>query len=391
LRKHIRPKGRINTMKINTSYVIAGALLFVGAIWFIVNSSGGEDAPVGTTLAETQQDNATAIPTVQIRTLIAQEHPDVLELYGQTRANREVSVKAETAGAVVALGVSEGKRVARGDILCRQDVDARQAVVNQAKANLRSVESDLNAARVLADKGYQSQTRVIQFEAQLDGARATLEQAEIEADNVNIRAPFAGIWTRRDAQIGDYLSPGQSCGHLVDLSPLKLDVQLTQQQLGNIARDDAAEIILATGQTVQGKVTYVDAIADPGTRTFRTEIILPNEDGRLRAGVTGTVRLEAGRVDAHQLPSRVLTLNDEGDIGVRYVDNEDRVRFASVRTVDETPEGIWVTGLPERVRLIVEGQDFVDIGMIVDPNEGYGTNLQAQPLTGIASSSAQTQ
>jgi multidrug efflux system membrane fusion protein len=378
-------------MKINTSYVIAGALLFVGAIWFIVNSSGGEDAPVGTTLAETQQDSAKAIPTVQIRTLIAQEHPDVLELYGQTRANREVSVKAETAGAVVALGVSEGKRVARGDILCRQDVDARQAVVNQAKANLRSVESDLNAARVLADKGYQSQTRVIQFEAQLDGARATLEQAEIEADNVNIRAPFAGIWTRRDAQIGDYLSPGQSCGHLVDLSPLKLDVQLTQQQLGNIARDDAAEIILATGQTVQGKVTYVDAIADPGTRTFRTEIILPNEDGRLRAGVTGTVRLEAGRVDAHQLPSRVLTLNDEGDIGVRYVDNEDRVRFASLRTVDETPEGIWVTGLPERVRLIVEGQDFVDIGMIVDPNEGYGTNLQAQPLTGIASSSAQTQ
>ena len=238
---------------------------------------------------------------------------------------------------------------------------------------MRTIETDLNAARVLAEKGFQSATRVTAYEAQLDGARAALKQAEIEADNINIRAPFSGIWERQNAQIGDYLSPGMPCGLLVDLSPLKVNVQLTQAQIGNIKRGDQANIEFATGETRSGKVVFVEAKADSATRTFRTEIHVPNFDYVLKAGVTATVRISSGVTSAQRIPGRILTLADSGDVGVRYLDNRNIVRFAEVTTIDEDNDGMWVTGLPDDTRIIIEGQDFVSVGMEVVPEENYSS------------------
>jgi multidrug efflux system membrane fusion protein len=358
-------------MKLNTSYVIAGSLLVVGGIWFFVNNIG-EDAPLPISTPATVKAAARrAMPTVQVRSVSAVEHPNVLELYGQTQANREVSVKAETSGLVAQVLVREGDRVKKGQTLCRQDLNARGAQVDQAKASLRTIESDLNAARVLAEKGFQSSSRVTAFEAQLDGARAVLKQAEIEADNINIRAPFDGAWERQNAQVGDFLSPGMSCGLLVDLSPLKVNAQMDQTQISKVTLGDSAQIELATGQSVSGAIKFIEAKADPATRTFRVELHVPNASYTLKAGVTTTVRITSGLTSAQQIPGNILTLADNGDVGVRYVDAGNIVRFASVKTIDEDNNGLWVTGLPDRSRVIVEGQDFVSVGMEVDAEENY--------------------
>lgn len=359
-------------MKLNTSYIVAGSLVVLGLVWFIVNNIGEKEPFPVSTPATAKAEARSELPTVQVRRIRASQHPDILELYGQTQANREVAVKAETAGLVAQVLVSEGARVTKGQTLCRQDLNARQALVDQALANIRSIEADLNAARTLAEKGFQSQTRVTAIEAQLDGARAGLKQAEIEADNINIRAPFSGLWERQDAQIGDYLAPGMSCGLLVDLSPLKTNVQLTETQLSRISKGTAASIELATGQTVQGQVSFIESKAAPATRTFRAEIHVPNSDYALKSGVTATVRMTSGNTPAQQVPGNILTLADSGDIGVRYIDESDVVQFAVVKTIDEDKNGLWVTGLPDNTRIITEGQDFVSVGMQVDPNEISG-------------------
>jgi len=372
-------------MKFNTSYIIAGGLLLIGGIWFAINNSG-EAAPLPvSTPATVKEDARKTIPTVQVKRITASEHPNILDLYGQTRAAREVEVKAETASLVSAVNVVEGGRVKKGQILCRQDINARQALVDQAKANLRTIEADLNSARVLAEKGYQSQTRVMTFEAQLDGAKAALTQAEIELDNINIRAPFNGVWERQDAEIGDYLSPGMSCGLIVDLSPLKVDVELTEAQLNLIQRGSTASIALATGEKVTGEVAYIEAKADPTTRTFRTELRVPNADYKLRAGVTATVRLTAGLTQAQQIPGHILTLDESGAIGIRYVDRQDRVQFARITTIDEDENGLWVTGLPDSTRIITEGQNFVAIGQRVITDDSYGVDTGTSLVAGESS------
>ncbi|MBL4870056.1 MAG: hypothetical protein JKX72_03780 [Robiginitomaculum sp.] len=85
----------------------------------------------------------------------------------------------------------------------------------------------------------------------------------------------------------------------------------------------------------------------------------------LKAGVTASLEISAGRVKAHLIPASVLTLDDSGRIGVRHLDIDNRVRFSVVNTIDEQDVGIWVTGLPDQTDLIIRGQDFVSEGIIV--------------------------
>ena len=72
---------------------------------------------------------------------------------------------------------------------------------------------------------------------------------------------------------------------------------------------------------------------------------------------------------AHNIPSKLLSLNDNGNVGVRYLDDDDIVRFATVKTIDEDANGVWVTGLPDSTRLITQGQNFAPIGTQANPSQ----------------------
>lgn len=365
---------RAMTLKfVNKSYLIAGLAVVIIALWFIVNavSDGAKPAPAPLGHKEAP------LPTVVTRTITAELHPNVYRLFGRTEANREVQLKAETAGLVIATPITEGTRVARGATLCRQDIDARQASLDQANAQLRSAEFDLRSTQTLVDKGFRSATQLANLQAQVDGAKAGVKQAEIELDNVNIRAPFNGIFDMRMAETGDYLAPGQPCGLLIDMDPLVIVADLSETQVGNITVGQTSELSLATGESLTGTVRFIEARANPATRTFRTEIVVPNPDYALRAGVTASVRVKAGETRAHLVPGAVLTLTDGGDVGVRYVDSNNIVRFAETQTIDEQDNGLWVTGLPDTANVIIQGQDFVSIGTEVKPVSGGSTSTQA--------------
>jgi multidrug efflux system membrane fusion protein len=298
-----------------------------------------------------------------------------LSQYGRTQPGRRVEVKAKTPGPLAATPIREGARVARGDVICRQETDARQAMVEQARAQLAKAEADLSATQALVDRGFRAPTSLPGDRAAVDAARAQLKSAQIERNNVVLRAPFAGIYEQRMAEVGDYLAPGQPCAAIVELDPLKVEAELTETQVGNVELGQDVEVQLATGQSVMGTVSFLESVANPATRTFEMETTLPNPDYALKAGVSATLSLTTGQTEAVLVPSGILTLDDEGVTGVRYVDGSNTVRFAAIRQVDETPGGLWVTGLPERTRIIVEGQDYVSVGAQVDPvAEGSARN-----------------
>jgi len=352
-------------MKFNTSYIIAALAAIFIVIWFVINSVTGESEAMVPQPIETTE--TAPLITVVVEPRQAEVHANSYVLFGRTEANREVAVKAKTAGLVVSTPIAEGSRVSRGTVLCRQDVDARQANVDQARSMLKTKEFDLKSTQTLVDKGYKSPIALSNAQAAVDGAQASVTQAEIELNNVNMRAPFSGIFDMQMAEIGDYLAPGQACGLLVELSPLLVSVELTETQIGAVKIGQSANVKLATGEQVTGKVRFIGSRANAATRTFRTQIELPNPKLALRGGVTATVSVKAGTALAQHIPSKILTLADNGSVGVRYLDANNIVRFANVTTIDEDATGVWVTGLPDDTRVIVEGQDFVIEGTEVDP------------------------
>ena len=351
-------------MKINKSYLFAAGAFLAIALWFWYNSGREDNSPPP---AKPAIEQSTTIPTVVVEAREAEDHQNAFNLYGRTEANREVELKAKTAGLVVSTPVTEGRRIKTGTTICRQDVDARQANLDQALATLEARMLDYQSSKTLVDKGYRSSVQLKSLQAAVDGAQASVKQAEIELDNVNMRAPFSGVFDSQMAEVGDYLLPGQACGRLIEMNPLIVSIELTETQVGEIKIGQTAEVKLATGENVTGKIRFVEANANSATRTFRTEIQVPNTNYALKGGVTATVKIKSGTVKAQHVPSKILTLDSDGTLGVRYVNYDNRVGFAVVKQIDEDNDGIWVTGLPDSTRIIVQGQDYVSVGTEVDP------------------------
>lgn len=302
---------------------------------------------------------------VQVRLTPSTSRTIEVVLRGRTEAARSVVVRSETAGVVAAAPATEGRFVTKGQILCRLSVDARQASLDQTRATLKSRQLQREAAAQLAEKGFRSQTQVLEAQANLDAAQAAVRQSEIALNQVNIRAPFAGVFDKRDAEVGTYLAPGQACGTMIELNPLLVVGDAPETEASKLQVGEPAQARLVSGQILTGRVRYVSREADPQTRTYRVEIILQNPENAVRSGLSSELRISAGAGVAHLIPVSALVLDAAGRQGVRHIVSGDRVAFSPVAVLEETPGGVWVSGLKGSVEIITVGQSFVADGQKV--------------------------
>ena len=134
----------------------------------------------------------------------------------------------------------------------------------------------------------------------------------------------------------------------------------------DVAIGDTAEAVLVDGETVKGTVRYISREASPTTRTFRIEVAIPNPDNRIPAGMTSEITVRAASTDAVVLPRSVVTLNANGDLGIRAVDRESKIVFYPIDLVDDTARGFVLGGIPADAQIVVAGQDLVAEGDVVN-------------------------
>lgn len=348
-------------MRLKSQYVFIIAVLGVVALWMVFRLITGG----GAEKAEAKAPAASPLPSIQAKLVPETQREVEVTLRGRTEAARSVVVRAETAGIVAATPTAEGSAVRKGQVLCRLAVDARQASLDQAKAMLKSRQLQRQAAAQLAEKGYRSQTQVLEAQANLDAATAQVRAAEIALNQVNLTAPFAGVFDKRDAEIGTYLSPGQPCGTMIELNPLLVVGDMPETDAAKLRVGAPAVATLVSGQKLSGRVRYVAHDADPQTRTYHVEIATSNPSMAVRSGLSAELRVGAGIGSAHLVPVSALVLDSAGRQGVRYVLAGDRVAFAPVTILEESPDGVWVSGLKGPVRLITVGQSYVADGQKV--------------------------
>jgi len=348
-------------MQIKRSYLIAGGVFALVVAFFVINTIIKALTPKEKPVAATQATE----PLVKVALIAEVLRPSVIAVRGRTEANRTVVVRAETAGPVVATPAREGSFVRKGQILCRLSVDARQATLDQARAALKSRQLQREASARLAEQGYRSQTQVLQDQANLDAAQASVRQAEVLMEQVNVRAPFSGVFDRRDAEAGTYLTPGGACGTMIELDPLVIIADVSEAEVGALRIGETVSATLVSGDVINGRVRSVARDADPATRTYRVEIEARNTALRARSGLSADVKVSTGAGPALLVPAATLVLDSAGRQGVRYVTAADRVGFAAVTVLDETPEGIWISGLRGPVRVIIVGQSYVSEGQKV--------------------------
>lgn len=318
--------------------------------------------------------------TVRVKTFNLQPMELEITLRGHTAAKSFVGAVSQTSDIVESVSVQEGQRVTTGDLICTLDNGTRKASVNQASAavkqadaNLFKAQADFKTNAALRSKGLASSNSAEGFSANLRAAEAAKEAAEValtnrqnELDNTHIRAALGGVIQGPIAEVGTLLTVGSSCATIVQLDPMVFVGAVPQARITFVKLGLKAEITTITKQSASGTVSFVAVSSDSATRTFELEIEFPNPNGDIFDGLTAQAAVEMGDFPAHLLPQSVLTLDSDGILGVKIA-KDGKVVFHPLEILGDTREGVWVSGLPARVDVIVVGQEYVSDGQSIDP------------------------
>ncbi|MEH6834483.1 MULTISPECIES: efflux RND transporter periplasmic adaptor subunit [Falsihalocynthiibacter] len=355
----------------------------------------------------TDTQNASPMVSVVALRSVAQPVENAVLLRGQTEAARKVEIRSEVTGLIISEPLRKGGYIEKGQLLCEVEIGTRASVLADAEGNLeranaavpeanarlaeanaRLSEAKINdtAAKRLSEGGFASDTRVASSAAAYEsalagvqGAKASVSAAESgiksavarvvaaerDIERLRILAPFSGMLETDTAELGTLMQPGALCTTVVLLDPIKLVGFVPETDVERIKVGAMSGARLASGVDAVGRVSFLSRTADSATRTFRVEVIVPNADLAIRDGQTVEIVVSSAGSDAHLLPASSLTLNDEGALGVRVVEDQNVVKFLEVSVLRDSVDGIWVLDLPQEVSVITSGQEYVIDGVTV--------------------------
>lgn len=341
----------------NRSYLLAGGLFLLSVLWLasgLLGSTVDDDELI---------ESMTDVPGIIVEAQWMQAEPitSFITAQGNVLPNRIVTLRAETAGQVESVLVPEGARVEAGEALLKLKPDDRLIRREQALLKIEEKKRQHEATANLVERGFGSRTELDTALVELKMAEVELAQIELEIERTTIRAPFTGILDERLVEVGDYISVGNDVLTVVENDPLAVNVSVPQRSVHYINQGETVRVSLVEGREVEGFVRYISARADEATRTFRVEVEIPNPEG-IRAGSSATAFIPKENIMAHFISGGLLTLNTDGDMGVKTVDESSVVGFYPVTIEFSETDGMWVSGLPERVRVITSGQGFARVG-----------------------------
>ncbi|MFL2501955.1 MAG: efflux RND transporter periplasmic adaptor subunit [Luminiphilus sp.] len=347
--------------------IVAGLLfLWLGSGLWIDRTSG----PAPVTVVESgplQQPAIATLSKVRVQLTKAEPRHQRVVLRGRTEAKRVVDATAEISGQVVRRSVERGEQVSRGQLLCEIAIDDRAMAVEEARAALNKAEIEHEGSLKLAVQGLLSEVAIAASAARQEAAEVQLERQTLNLARTQITAPFDGVVEDLHLHEGDYAMPGDACATVIDLDPMLVTAQVTEEQVEQLRLGSTVQGSTRMGRSIEGELSFIGNQSDPVTRTYAVEITVDNQDYRLRSGLTVSLRVMLDEIQAHFITPSLLTLNEQGDMGVRVIDTSNRVVFSVIEIVEDGPDGMWVSGLPDSAALITVGQEYVTEGATVDP------------------------
>ena len=357
-------KVELNKLRRYKSWITSAGITIAIALWLASGHMGG-----GTKSYGSEQDSqVTTAPfaSVRVRHQFAEEFTRNIVVNGRTAPARIVELNAETDGRVIGVGVERGDRFDAGDVIVKLDQRDRRARLAQAEATVKQRELEFEARAKLKGNSYVSEAQLQEAKALLETAKAELTRARLDIDYMVIRAPFAGALQDRQVEVGDFVKLGDPVAVIVDDRTLIIKASIAEYEAHFVKKGGPGSAKLATGQTVNGTIRYIAPVANQATRTFDVELEIDNADGALRAGMTAELVIPAETIYAQKVSPSLLTLDDNGDLGIKVVNESGMVEFHAADIAMSSSDGVWIAGLPHSATIITVGQGFVNEGVMVN-------------------------
>jgi len=336
-----------------------------------------------------------AVPVVSVSMPSVQKSMSVLELPGRLDAYSQAAIFARVSGYVSSRKADIGTRVKAGDLLAEIDAPDLDQQLFQAQSELNNAMANAALAKVtnaryqaLLPKSYVTHQAADEKAADLKAKNAMVKSAQANVDRLKalskykrIVAPFDGIVTVRNTDVGNLINTGSATGSemfvVADIHKLRLYVNVPQNYVPMITNGTTAVLTVPErpGKTYEAKVEASAGAVDVASGTTRMQLVVDNASGELMPGAYATVRLTVGdRRDVLVVPSSAIIFDKEG-LRVATVGTDGRVALKPIKIGRDRGSKVEIaSGLAPEDRVIESAPDDISDGDKVSIKEAPGSD-----------------
>jgi membrane fusion protein (multidrug efflux system) len=300
-----------------------------------------------------------AIP-VKVMTMAKTRISRTIDITATVLPFEEVNMAPSTPGRIDKIYVEVGEKVNKGDNLFLMD----RTQLYQLKLQLSSLEKDLNRIDTLLKSGSAKQQQYDQMKTQYDVTKTNVDFME---ENTLLKAPFYGVVTGKYFENGEIYSgsPTTQTGRsavvtVMQVNPLKVNVNISEQYYPLIKKGMKASITadVYKGEAFTGSVYRIAPTVSSSTRSFITELELPNRNDLLKPGMFVRVSMDLGEVETFVVPANTVLVQEGTNLRYLFIEKNNvaqRIEVLLGKRFDDQFE-IISTGIKEGDRLVTEGQ-----------------------------------
>jgi RND family efflux transporter MFP subunit len=272
------------------------------------------------------------LPPVSVSTItVAPEAITATEdAVGTVQPKLRAAIAAKVSGTIDAMKVVPGQTVAAGELLVQLDAREIQARFDQARAMREQADNDVTRFKKLRETAVISAKEYDDAVTRQLGARAAETEAKTMLDYVKITAPFAGVITRKLADVGDLAQPGRPLLEMENPRDLRIEADIPEALVAGLKLGDKLRIRVAAAKAdLEGTVSEISPSAQTLSRTFLVKLDLPMQDG-LRSGQFGRVAVPVTQRDVIAVPASAVT--QRGQLEFLHVAANGRAQLRLVKT-----------------------------------------------------------
>lgn len=325
---------------------------------------------------------APLVDTVVVKPTINVTNPPLLTATGYLVADKQSKITPKISGKVVRLNFDVGDKVAAGQVLAVLESTNVQAQIDESQAALTEAEREFKRQSALWKDGVTTHALLDSAEAQLEGARARIQQIRINMQDMVVRAPFAGTIATKNTEVGEVISsvmmtqvggtlPAGAICTLVDLTTLEMVADVNEASIGQLREGQAAEVSVDAfpDRKWKGVLRQIIPTADRAKATVQVKVRIIDPGDRLLPEMSSSVSfLQSERTQAEmQEPAKLWLPASAVDGGaVAVVDAQKRVALRRVTTGAVREKRIEITsGLKSGDRVVTAGVETLRDGQLV--------------------------
>lgn len=308
---------------------------------------------------ESRQSEMTTDVPVSIQTVRREKLESTLSLVGNINASADVNVISETQGTVTAVFVKVGSRVNAGTVLVQIDDEIPRSTKAAAEISYQKAQRDFQRAEDLYQENSISVSQLDASRLAMKAAENQLDIARRQLDNTRIKSPIAGTVNARYVDQGTMVQPGKAVANIVDISVLKVRVNVAEREAFQLKPGDRVEVTtdVYPAAAFEGKLDNIASKADEA-HTYPVEIVIPNSTKNpLKAGMFARISFKSiAPTEALTIP-RLALIGSIKDAQV-YAVRGDSARLCAVVIGKQSADRLEVaSGLAEGDTVVVSGQN----------------------------------